>query len=194
VANQASLVGKTPLAESLVALGRVVIQKNRLFSPEHRFRGLGEDAVPIEDDVDRKTGIPIISLMAESISLGQRTWRTFTCCSISRIQFIRGPARDTCGLWLDHRGVNPFDHLPVPQSPNLPTMNAILLYPSLCFFTSSPLEVFGHPELKEGDYSFTPESMPGADSHPKLEGNLCHGMDLRCLPDSAERQPGINPS
>ncbi len=81
--------------------------------------------------------------------------------------------------------------LQVPPSPNLPTMNSILLYPSVCFFegtvisegrgTSSPFEVFGHPELKEGDYSFTPRSIPGADSHPKLEGKLCHGKDLRYL-------------
>jgi uncharacterized protein YbbC (DUF1343 family) len=33
-----------------------------LFGPEHGFREQGEDAVPIEDDVDHKTGIPIISL------------------------------------------------------------------------------------------------------------------------------------
>ena len=33
---------------------------------------------------------------------------------------------------------------------------------------------------------------PGADSHPKLEGELCIGKDLRYLRDSDERQPGLN--
>ena len=54
--------------------------------------------------------------------------------------------------------------LPVKPSPNLPTQNAILLYPSLCFFegtqvsvgrgTDHPFEVFGHPNLTTGSYVF----------------------------------------
>ena len=82
------------------------------------------------------------------------------------------------------------------------TTNAIFLYPSLCFFegtvisegrgTNSPFEVFGHPDLRAGDYSFTPKCIPGADSHPKLEGELCIGKDLRYLRDSDDRQPGLN--
>ena len=50
--------------------------------------------------------------------------------------------------------------LPIKPSPNLPTMNGILLYPSLCFFegtdfsvgrgTDTPFEVFGHPNLSVG--------------------------------------------
>jgi len=81
-------------------------------------------------------------------------------------------------------------------------MNSIYLYPSVCFFegtvisegrgTESPFEVFGHPDLPSGDYSFTPESIPGADSHPKLKGKLCHGKDLRYLRNTSDRQPGLN--
>ena len=92
--------------------------------------------------------------------------------------------------------------LQVPPSPNLPTMNSIFLYPSVCLFegtvisegrgTNSPFEVFGHPELVAGDYSFTPESIIGTDSHPKLEGKLCHGKDLRYLREIVDRQAGIN--
>ena len=92
--------------------------------------------------------------------------------------------------------------LPVPPSPNLPTMNAVFLYPSICFFegtvisegrgTDTPFEVFGHPDLPAEEYSFTPESIPGADSHPKLKGKLCHGKDLRYLREKAERQQGLD--
>ena len=62
VANHTAMLGKTHLVDSLVALENESIRIARLFGPEHGFRGKGEDAVPIEDDVDQKTGIPIISL------------------------------------------------------------------------------------------------------------------------------------
>ena len=80
--------------------------------------------------------------------------------------------------------------LPVKPSPNLPNMEAIYLYPSLCFFegtvvsvgrgTGFPFQVFGHPNFPEGDFAFVPESGPGA-KHPKLEGETCHGKDLRLV-------------
>ncbi|MBE0647866.1 MAG: DUF1343 domain-containing protein, partial [Bacteroidales bacterium] len=76
-----------------------------------------------------------------------------------------------------------------PPSPNLPTLNAIYLYPSLCFFegtdisvgrgTCFPFEVYGHPELKGFSFSFIPESMPGKSLHPLHEGILCRGLDLQ---------------
>lgn len=74
-------------------------------------------------------------------------------------------------------------------SPNLPTMNAIRLYPSLCFFegtpvsvgrgTEYPFEVFGHPDLVTGSFSFVPRSIPGKSLHPPYEGIRCYGSDLR---------------
>lgn len=91
-----------------------------------------------------------------------------------------------------------YDHnslydLPVTPSPNLPNMNSIRLYPSTCFFegtvlsegrgTEFPFEVFGHPELEKADFVFTPESIPGKSTHPKLEGQLCRGVDLRTYRD-----------
>ena len=91
-----------------------------------------------------------------------------------------------------------YDHntsysLPVRPSPNLPNDDAINLYPTLCLFegtrisvgrgTDYPFQVFGYPNFKK-DFgkseaiSFTPQPNQGA-KHPKLEGELCNGMDLR---------------
>jgi len=86
-----------------------------------------------------------------------------------------------------------YDHLctydlTVKPSPNLPNDKSIILYPSLCFFegtiasigrgTDFPFQVFGHPDMT-GDFSFRPVSIPGASLHPKHEGSLCKGYDLR---------------
>ncbi len=88
--------------------------------------------------------------------------------------------------------VNNYNHtyyyiLPVPPSPNLPNMNAVYLYPSLGLFegtvvsvgrgTDLPFQVIGHPDLKNGNYSFTPESKPGAINPPFL-GIKCNGYKL----------------
>jgi uncharacterized protein YbbC (DUF1343 family) len=77
--------------------------------------------------------------------------------------------------------------LPVKPSPNLPDMQSVYLYPSLCLFEGTPVSVgrgtpkpfqqFGHPSFPPGDYSFTPESMPGA-LNPPQKGQLCYGDDL----------------
>ena len=77
--------------------------------------------------------------------------------------------------------------LPVRPSPNLPNMQSVYLYPSLCLFegtavslgrgTSKPFQQFGSPSFPQGPYSFTPESTPGA-HNPPLLGQLCYGFDL----------------
>ncbi len=87
--------------------------------------------------------------------------------------------------WTHHT----FAQIPEAPSPNLPTINAIYLYPSLCFFegtdisigrgTCHPFEVFGHPAMKGFAFSFTPESIPGKSLHPPHKGELCLGLDLR---------------
>ncbi len=84
--------------------------------------------------------------------------------------------------------------LPVKPSPNLPTQNSILLYPSLCLYegtvvsvgrgTEHPFEVYGHPDFYTRSYVFTPEPTAGA-SHPKLEGIECNGRRLRARVDYA---------
>jgi uncharacterized protein YbbC (DUF1343 family) len=79
--------------------------------------------------------------------------------------------------------------LPIKPSPNLPNDHAIRLYPSICLFegtalslgrgTYNPFEVLGHPDLKDQPFEFTPVSIPNMSAKPKLENQLCHGIDLR---------------
>ncbi|MGQ9619792.1 MAG: exo-beta-N-acetylmuramidase NamZ family protein [Bacteroidales bacterium] len=78
--------------------------------------------------------------------------------------------------------------LPVRPSPNLPNRVSVYLYPSLCFLegtviscgrgTDFPFQAFGHPELPDRGFSFTPQSVPGA-ANPPLLGQKCYGTDLR---------------
>jgi uncharacterized protein YbbC (DUF1343 family) len=78
--------------------------------------------------------------------------------------------------------------LPVPHSPNLNTMSSVYLYPSVGLFegtdvsvgrgTDSPFTVIGKPGFPEGDYSFTPKSIPGKAEDPPYKGQLCKGFNL----------------
>lgn len=91
--------------------------------------------------------------------------------------------------------------LPVAPSPNLRTMLSIYLYPSTCYFeatpvslgrgTDFPFETYGHPDMKNRDFEFTPRSVPGAKNPPQLD-NLCHGVDLRGIDEEAAIAQGIN--
>lgn len=91
--------------------------------------------------------------------------------------------------------------LPVAPSPNLKTMTAIYLYPSLCYFeatpvslgrgTDSPFMIYGHPSMKGRSYSFTPRSMSGAKKPPQMD-KLCHGVDLSDISDDEAIAQGIN--
>jgi len=78
--------------------------------------------------------------------------------------------------------------LPVKPSPNLPNYRSILLYPSLCFFegthlnvgrgTDNQFQIIGHPDLaNKFDFSFTPKSREGA-KYPKHQNEECYGIDL----------------
>lgn len=81
--------------------------------------------------------------------------------------------------------------LPVKPSPNLPTPQAIALYPSLCLFEATsvsvgrgtyfPFQVIGSPLLPSGKYpfSFTPKSISGFDTRPLHKDQVCYGVDLR---------------
>lgn len=83
-----------------------------------------------------------------------------------------------------------FYSLPVKPSPNLPNIQSILLYPSLCFFegtvmsvgrgTDQQFQVVGHPDYADGGFSFTPKSMAGA-KYPKHENKACNGLNLQNL-------------
>jgi uncharacterized protein YbbC (DUF1343 family) len=87
-----------------------------------------------------------------------------------------------------------YDHtklyqLPVKPSPNLPSMNSVYLYPSLCFFegtiisvgrgTDTPFELIGHPDFSDGDFTFTPKSLPGASVYPPYKNIGCRGYYLK---------------
>jgi len=82
-----------------------------------------------------------------------------------------------------------YDHntkyiLPINPSPNLKAMQAIYLYPSTCFFegtvlsegrgTDAPFQMFGHPDLPQNLYAFTPSANAGAKSS-KCFNQKCFG-------------------
>lgn len=92
--------------------------------------------------------------------------------------------------------------LPVIPSPNLPNMNSIYLYPSLCFAegtilscgrgTEFPFQVLGAPKLLGSSFSFTPQPAFGSSS-PKHNGVVCYGFDLRnALADGLVPRPEMN--
>ena len=266
VANPTSVIGSTHLIDSLASLEADQMKLWKVFSPEHGFRGDAEYGETVQDGVDTRTGLPVISLYGANRKpssdeladidvvvfdiqdVGVRFYTYIStlfyvmqaCAENDRELilldrpnpngfYVDGPLLDTAfssfvGLhpvpvvygmtigeyagmingegWLGEGlvcrlKVIPclnYDHnslydLPVIPSPNLPNMNAIHLYPSMCFFegtvlsegrgTDFPFEVFGHPRLKHADFVFTPESRPGKSTHPKLEGQPCRGVDLR---------------
>lgn len=90
--------------------------------------------------------------------------------------------------------------LPVKPSPNLPDMESIYWYPSICFLegtdvsvgrgTPNPFTVIGEPGNKGGDFKFTPVSIENASVNPKHKGEVCIGynlsgkLDFNALPDT----------
>jgi len=91
--------------------------------------------------------------------------------------------------------------LPVPPSPNLPNMQAVYLYPSLCYFeatpvsvgrgTNLPFQIYGHPNMKGYSFTFTPRSMPSA-LRPPQQDRLCYGVNLSTLPEEEILKKGID--
>ncbi|MEQ1675635.1 MAG: DUF1343 domain-containing protein [Chitinophagaceae bacterium] len=58
-ANQTSMVGNTHLVDTLLKLG---IDIKVIFGPEHGFRGTADAGEKIGNNIDSKTGIPVVSL------------------------------------------------------------------------------------------------------------------------------------
>ena len=261
--NQTSRVGDSHIVDSLLK-HKVNIVK--IFSPEHGFRGEADNGEEIDDSVDDRTGLPLVSLYgskkkasAEDLAgidiivfdiqdVGVRFYTYISTLQYlleaasendipvivldrpnPNIHYVDGPVLEEgfksfvgmnsipvvygmtigeYGIMINEEGwlsddlkadltVIPCTNytrtmqydLPVKPSPNLPNLNSILHYPSLCFFepttvsigrgTTNPFEFIGHPEL-EGDHSFTPESRAGA-KNPKHLGKECFGIDLRSL-------------
>lgn len=75
----------------------------------------------------------------------------------------------------------------VAPSPNLKDLQAIYAYPSTCYFegtivslgrgTDVPFKVYGHPDMQDCEYLFTPRSISGAKNPPCLDQE-CKGVDL----------------
>lgn len=59
VVNQTSMVGNTHLVDTLLSQN-IAIKK--IFAPEHGFRGMADAGEHVEDGIDKKTKLPIISL------------------------------------------------------------------------------------------------------------------------------------
>jgi uncharacterized protein YbbC (DUF1343 family) len=92
--------------------------------------------------------------------------------------------------------------VPVMPSPNLPNMNSVYLYPSVCFSegtvlscgrgTEFPFQVMGAPNMPDTGFSFTPKPSFGS-SNPKHNGEVCYGIDLRnAMQDGLVPTPGMN--
>jgi uncharacterized protein YbbC (DUF1343 family) len=63
VANHTSLIGETHLVDSLLSVGINVVS---IFSPEHGFRGNAGAGEYVDNGVDIKTGLPLISLYGKN--------------------------------------------------------------------------------------------------------------------------------
>ncbi|HYE53511.1 MAG TPA: DUF1343 domain-containing protein [Chitinophagaceae bacterium] len=59
LANQTTIIGKAHMVDSLKSLGINIV---KVFGPEHGFRGNASAGVAVKDEIDKTTGIPIISL------------------------------------------------------------------------------------------------------------------------------------
>ncbi len=91
--------------------------------------------------------------------------------------------------------------VPVPPSPNLRTMAAIYLYPSLVFFepteisvgrgTMVPFEIFGRPGFPIKDTVFVPQSMSWA-PRPKYLYDTCQGVIARRFAQDIAEKGGIH--
>lgn len=89
--------------------------------------------------------------------------------------------------------------LPVAPSPNLRTMNAVYLYPSLCLFegttinvgrgTGFPFEVYGSPMFPDSMMEYTPQDVKG--SFVMHQSKKCFGVDLRLKSELLPREKGF---
>jgi len=92
-----------------------------------------------------------------------------------------------------------YDHstyynLPIKPSPNLPNIQSIFLYPSLCLFegthisvgrgTDMQFQMYGHPDWKDAPSKITIKSMAGA-KYPKHENKSIGYKSLQSLTKGA---------
>lgn len=247
-----------------------------IFAPEHGFRGSVEAGLKVDNGVDEKTGIAILSLyngktqrpsddvmssfdilVVDMQDVGLRFYTYYismirmidACADFGREviildrpnpngHYVDGPILDmkyksgvgwlpipvVHGLTMGEIAVmavgegwaksaklsvvkcRNYDHtthyvLPIAPSPNLTTQHSIYLYPSTCLFegtvvsmgrgTESPFEVYGHPDMRGYDFSFTPQPNAGSQTPPH-SGKMCYGVDLRGVADEDIWADGVN--
>lgn len=266
VGNQTSILPQSNQQHLVDFLLENKIQVLKVFVPEHGFRGTADAGEKVNNSIDAKTGLPIVSLYgankkpsAEQLKdldvlvfdLQDVGVRFFTyistlhyvmeaCAeqgkplilldrpnpngnyvdgpmlkkgfesfvgmhpipivhglSIGELaQMINGEKWLKCGAKVNLTviPVANWNHamayeLPVKPSPNLPNALSISLYPSTCLFegtvvslgrgTYFPFQVYGYPDAKFGDFTFTPVSIDGMSKTPPHQDQLCYGRDLR---------------
>ena len=247
-----------------------------IFAPEHGFRGSVEAGLKVDNGVDERTGIAILSLyngktqrpsdgvmssfdvlVVDMQDVGLRFYTYYismlrmidACADFGREviildrpnpngHYVDGPILDmkyksgvgwlpipvVHGLTMGEIAVmavgegwaksaklsvvkcRNYDHtthyvLPIAPSPNLTTQHSIYLYPSTCLFegtvvsmgrgTESPFEVYGHPDMRGYDFSFTPQPNAGS-QRPPHSGKMCYGVDLRGVADEDIWADGVN--
>lgn len=57
--------------------------------------------------------------------------------------------------------------------------------------TEAPFELYGHPDMENREFSFTPQPNAGS-ATPPHSGKLCHGVDLRELDNEAIWSEGLD--
>ena len=274
--NQTGMAGEEHVVDLLQRSGFNIVY---ILSPEHGFRGEADAGEKVDNSVDAKTGLPIVSLYGQQggkpdaktmqqidvlvmdiQDVGLRFYTYYiTMCRLMDAcaeqgkeliildrpnpngMYVDGPILDmkhksgvgwlpipvvhgmTLGelaqmvngeKWLPQGRLCKLTVIPctgythqsryaltVAPSPNLPNMKSIYLYPSTCLFegtvmslgrgTDKPFQIYGHPQMKEQPYSFTPRSKPGA-TNPPQKDKLCYGKDLSALDDETIIREGLN--
>ncbi len=269
IVNQTSILtskNNMHLVDFLMMEGVNVV---KVFVPEHGFRGDADAGEVVNSEIDKSTGLPIISLYGDNKKPSASTLsdvdiliydlqdvgvRFYTYISTMHYvmestaenkkpllifdrpnpngNYVDGPVltkgfESFVGMhpipvvhgltvgelaqmingegWLKGRAKSDIQIIPVKNwnhsipyglqvkpSPNLPNDTAIRLYPSLCYFegtdvslgrgTYFPFQVYGYPDPKFGDFTFTPVSIDGMSKNPPQKGNKCYGKDLRNEP------------
>ena len=68
VVNPTSIIGNTTVVDSLIKLGVNIV---KIFGPEHGFRGDASAGVKVDNSIDVKTGLPVISLYGKHLKPSQ---------------------------------------------------------------------------------------------------------------------------
>jgi uncharacterized protein YbbC (DUF1343 family) len=266
VGNQTSILPQSNSKHLVDFLLENKVNVTKVFVPEHGFRGTADAGEKVDNSVDAKTGLPIVSLYGNNkkpsadqlkdldilvFDLQDVGVRFFTYISTLHYVMEACAEQDKPMILLDRPNPNgnyidgpilkkgfesfvgmhpiPLVHglsigelaqmingekwlkggvqvdltvipvanwnhettyeLPVKPSPNLPNALSIRLYPSTCLFegtvvslgrgTYFPFQVYGYPDARFGDFTFTPVAIEGMSKTPPHQDKLCYGRDLR---------------